>query len=225
MNYSRILNILLAAALVLLSIALVRSQKEPSCEEEETSTMVEATTTATPMVNSLNPTLQTIMARTSVRSYTDEAVSKEDQEMLLRAAMAAPTAGNKQPWQFVVVTDRSTLQTIADQEQYMKMAAQAPLAIVTCGDLSLAFEGEAQPFWVQDVSAATENILLASQSLGLGAVWTGVYPMQDRVERIQKLLGLPSTIIPLAVVVIGHPDSPSRPKDKWRPERVHYNTY
>lgn len=166
-----------------------------------------------------------ILERVSVREYTDEPVSEEQRKRLLRAAMAAPSACNRQPWQFVVIDDPKILGEIADNEQYMKMARHAPLAILVCGDTSLALKGDEEPFWVQDCSAATENILLEARELGLGAVWTGVHPMQDREDFFRKLLGMPDTIVPLSFVVIGHPARDRHPIDKWKPDRIHQNKW
>lgn len=136
--------------------------------------------------------------------------------------MAAPTAVNRQPWQFVVIDTRESLDSLAEVLPYAKMLNHASLAIVPCGDLSKAFEDEPM-YWVQDLSAATENLLLAAHSLGLGAVWTGVYPTTERVGAVSQRLGLPSNIVPLAVVPIGYPEGEQHPKDKWNPEVIHYN--
>ncbi|MCC8070429.1 MAG: nitroreductase family protein [Bacteroidales bacterium] len=164
-----------------------------------------------------------ILERVSVREYTDEAITPEQCERLLRAAMAAPSACNRQPWQFVVVNDHEILGRIADAEQYMKMARHAPMAILVCGDLELALPGRESEFWVQDCSAATENILLEARNLGLGAVWTGIAPMQEREDFFRRLLNLPANITPLCLVVVGHPARDRKPLDKWKPERIHYN--
>ena len=118
--------------------------------------------------------INNIMTRTSIRQYTDEPVSKADIETMLRAGMAAPTAVNRQPWHFVVVADRKQLNALAAANRGTGMAAKAPLAIVVCGDMQKTLPGTGQGFWVQDCSAATENILLAANALGLGAVWTGL---------------------------------------------------
>lgn len=136
--------------------------------------------------------------------------------------MAAPTAVNRQPWQFVVIDTRESLDSLAEVLPYAKMLNHASLAIVPCGDLSKAFENEPM-YWVQDLSAATENLLLAAHSLGLGAVWTGVYPTAERVAAVSRRLGLPSNIVPLAVVPVGYPEGEQHPKDKWNPDVIHYN--
>lgn len=171
----------------------------------------------------VNPVLNSIMTRTSIRQYTNEPVSKADVETLLRAGMAAPTAVNKQPWHFVAVTDKAKLKELAGNRG--GMLEQCALAIVVCGNMEKALTGKGQAYWVQDCSAATENILLAAHALGLGAVWTGVYPMDDRVAAISKAVKLPKTIVPLCVIVIGHPAEDPTPKDKWNPENVSYDEF
>lgn len=163
--------------------------------------------------------LDAIMTRTSVRKYKDQPVKPCCVEKMLRAAMAAPSAVNKQPWHFVVVTDRELI------SQLSRQAGQSPLLIVVCGDLTKAMQGKGQEYWIQDCSAATENLLLAAHAMGLGAVWTGQWPMDNRYKETQRLLSLPETIVPLSTVVIGYPDEQPEPKDKWKPENVSYNKY
>ena len=169
--------------------------------------------------------LNNIASRVSVRSYLDKPVEDAKIEQLLRAGMAAPSAMNKQPWHFVVVTDKQQLAALAKANPYAGMAAKAPLAIVVCGDMSKALPGSAREFWVQDCSAATENILLAANAMGLGAVWTGTYPSEERVKAVSKVLQLPKKLIPLNTIVIGYPDGTNTPKDKWKPANVSYNFY
>ena len=169
--------------------------------------------------------IKNIMTRTSVREYTNEAVSKADIETMLRAGMAAPTAVNKQPWHFVVVTDREQLNALAAANRGTGMAAKAPLAIVVCGDMQKTLSGIGQGFWIQDCSAATENILLAANALGLGAVWTGLYPNEERAKAVRDVVKAPEHIVPLCVIVIGHPADTPTPKDKWKPENVSYNKF
>lgn len=165
--------------------------------------------------------IENIMTRTSVRVYTDEAISDPQLETMLKAAMAAPTAVNKQPWAFVVVKSKDTLKALSDSIPSMAMAKKAPVAIIVCGDMTKALDGEGHDYWVQDVSAATENLLLAANAQGLGAVWCGVYPVSSRVAFISDLLGLPDHIVPLAVVPVGHPAATPAPKDKWDPAKIH----
>lgn len=176
--------------------------------------------------NNGNLAIENILTRTSVRQFDPaRSISADTVETLLRAAMAAPTAVNKQPWQFIVLDKRESIDSLSQYLPYAKMLEHAPLAIVTCGDLTQAIEGEGEPYWIQDVSAATENLLLAAHALGLGAVWTGVYPIADRVEGVRKALSMPDSIVPLAVVPIGYPAIDQAPKDKWKPEKVHYNKF
>lgn len=166
-----------------------------------------------------------IMTRSSVRSYQDKPVEKDKIEKLLRAGMAAPSAMNKQPWHFVVVTDKKELTDIAEATPNASMAKDAPLAIIVCCDLTKAADGDAQQFWIQDCSAVSENILLAAHGMGLGAVWTGTYPSEERCEAIRKIVGLPKTMVPLNTIVIGYPDGEAQPKDKWNTENISYNHY
>ena len=169
--------------------------------------------------------IENIMTRTSIRSFTDRAVSDDTIEMLLRAGMAAPTAVNKQPWHFVVVTDRAVMDSLGGNGRQSQMWKESPLAIAVCGDMDKALDGLAQAFWVQDCSAATENILLAAHALGLGAVWTGCYPMVERMTNVSQVLNLPDNLVPLCVIVMGYPNEQPEPKDKWKPENVTYNMF
>ena len=172
-----------------------------------------------------NGMLETIMTRTSIRQYTDQPVEKEKIEAMLRAGMAAPTSVNAQPWHFVVVSDKAKLGELAAANPHAGMLKSAPLAIVVCGDMTKAMEGKGRQFWIQDCSAATENILLAAHAQGLGAVWTALYPMEERMQPVSEALKLPDTLIPLCTVVIGYPAEQPEPKDKWKPENISYNEY
>jgi nitroreductase len=158
--------------------------------------------------------------RKSVRHFTGQPVSKDQIEILLRAGMAAPTAVNRQPWAFYVVSQRETLDTLAEQLPYAKMLSQVETAIVVCGDMGKAGNLKEQGYWVQDCSAATENILLAAESLGLGAVWTAAYPYDDRTAVVTKALDLPENHVPLNVIPIGYSTGEDQPKNKWKPENV-----
>lgn len=173
-------------------------------------------------VGTAQAVIDNIMTRTSVRQYTSQPVDSATIETLLRAGMAAPSAVNKQPWHLYVVTDTAKLNALSQASPNARMAAHAPLAIVVCGDTDLFLEGEAREFWVQDCSAVTENILLAAHALGLGAVWTGTYPSEERCKAVSEVLSLPSNLIPLNTIVIGYPDGEFTPKDKWKPEKVTY---
>lgn len=176
-------------------------------------------------VDSAEIVLQSIATRTSIRDFQETPVEEAKVEKILRAGMAAPSAINKQPWSFTVVNDKALLQQIADSAQNAKMAAKAPMAIVVCGDMEKAIEGDARDFWIQDCSAATENILLAAHALGLGAVWTGFYPNLERAKMLAGILNIPSTQIVLCVIPMGYPAESPAPKDKWNTENVHYNVW
>lgn len=166
--------------------------------------------------------MNSILKRRSIRKYKDIKVSDEVVEDLLRAAMAAPSAGNEQPWEFVVLRDKEVMKKITEIHPYSKMLLNSDLAIVVCGDEEKeVFKG----YWVQDCSAATENILLAAQDMGLGAVWLGVYPIADRVEKIKEILGLPGNVIPLSIVPVGYPDEEKTPADRFDEARIHLNRW
>jgi len=158
--------------------------------------------------------------RSSVRSFTREPVSAEEWDRMLRAAMAAPSAVNRQPWEFVIIEDRTMLDALADSLPYAKMARQAPGAVLVCTDPSRAYQEKVE-YAVLDASAACENLLLAADAMGLGAVWTAVYPQPDRQATVRKLVGIPERVIPLALVPVGHSDGEPMPKDKFRPEFIH----
>lgn len=163
--------------------------------------------------------IEAIMTRSSVRSYTSQPVEAEKVETMLRAAMAAPTGMNKQPWKFYVVESREKLDEIASRIPGMKMAAQAQLAVAVCGDLEKAGDSKN---WINDTSAAAENLLISANALGLGAVWTGGYPNTERVEILQEVLGMPESIVPTCFIPIGYPDSEPQIKDKWNPDAIVY---
>ncbi len=172
-----------------------------------------------------NPAIDNIMTRASVRAYSDRPLAKETLDTLLQAAMAAPTAVNLQPWRIVVVTEGALRDSIAEEIQSMTMARDAQVSIVLCGDLNATLPGEGQAYWMQDVSAASENLLLAANAVGLGAVWCGIYPISERVAFFKNLLHLPDNIVPLSCINVGYPAAPVSPKDKWDPEKIHYNKY
>lgn len=169
--------------------------------------------------------MENILNRKSVRKYTKEEVKKEQLEMLVRAGMAAPSARNSQPWLFFVIDDRTILDNLAKQLPNAKMLLSAKAAIVVCGNLQKALEGDGREFWVQDCSAATQNILLAAESMGLGAVWTGAYPRKETVNIIKVELGLPEHIVPLNVIPIGWQTGEEKPKQKYTEENIRWNKW
>ncbi|MDE6452950.1 MAG: nitroreductase family protein [Muribaculaceae bacterium] len=170
-----------------------------------------------------NDAITNILTRASNRRFNPEIPVTDSQiETLLRAAMAAPTAVNKRPWHFVVVRDRALLDGFGTSLPYCHMAKYAPAAIVVCGDSRRFLEGENSTIWVQDLSAASENILLAAHAMGLGAVWTSVYPYAERVEAVRKLVDMSPLFVPFNVIPVGHSASPRPPMDKWDPSCVTY---
>ena len=163
--------------------------------------------------------------RRSVRSFRDGEVSDGDIERLLRAAMLAPSASNQQPWKFIVVRDRARLDGIPSFHPFCKMVTQASVAIIVCGDPT----GKKWPdLWPQDCSAAVQNLLLAARDGGLGAVWTGVYPFEDRMAGCRKLFNIPAAVFPFAIVPVGYPKDPDaafKKMDRFKPELVYWESY
>ena len=165
-------------------------------------------------------TLEAIRTRRSIREYQDKPIPEELVTQLLAAAMAAPSARNQQPWEFVTITDQQILGKIPAINPYAQMAVVAPLAILVCGNLKI----ETSPgYWVVDCSAATQNLLLCAHALGLGAVWTGTYPNEDRMDGYTELLDLPEYVIPHSMVFIGYPIEQPPTQDRFKPERIHSN--
>ncbi|MCM1067467.1 MAG: nitroreductase family protein [Muribaculaceae bacterium] len=170
-----------------------------------------------------NPAYTNILTRVSVRRYTDRALTDGQVAAILHAAMSAPTAVNKQPWEFIVVDKPDLLSQLADALPYAKMAAHAPVAIVVCANKERFLPGLDSTLWEQDCSAATENILLAAHAIGLGGVWTCLYPHPDRMEATARILNIADTLIPFNLIPIGHPEADHTPMDKWHPDRIHFN--
>ncbi len=171
--------------------------------------------------------MDAILSRRSIRKYTDQAVPEEMIKTLLAAAMSAPSVGNRQPWRFVVIDDRKTLVEITTFHPYSAMLKEAPAAILVCFDEQLVELEVArkEPWWVQDCSAATENLLIAAQATGLGAVWLGVHPIEERVSGFRKLLGIPEHITPFSMISIGYPAEQKPPADRYDSSRIHHNRW
>lgn len=167
--------------------------------------------------------IEVILSRRSTRKYKKKAVPKKLIDELLNAAMHAPSACNEQPWHFVIINNREVLNEVPKYHPHSYMIREAPVAIVVCVDLNLTKEDKV--WWVQDCSAATENILIAAQAKGLGAVWLGVYPKDDRVKGIQGLLALPQNVIPLCIIPIGYPDEKKPYESRYQSSRIHYNCW
>jgi nitroreductase len=164
--------------------------------------------------------LEAIKSRRSVRVFRNDPVSRDTLRELVAAGMQAPSAGNQQPWQFVVVDDRRVIMRVPEFHPYAQMSETAPAAILVCGDMTLE---QRKGYWVQDCAAATQNILLAAHAMGLGAVWTGVYPREERVAGAKKLFGLPDHVIPLSLIFVGYPAEFPPVENRFREDRVHWN--
>ncbi|MBI5848297.1 MAG: nitroreductase family protein [Nitrospirae bacterium] len=167
--------------------------------------------------------MEILYSRRSIRKYTTEAVSGQALHDILEAAMSAPSAGNQQPWHFIVINDRKLLDQIPSLHPHSLMCRESSMAILVCGDPSLE---KHVGYWVQDCAAATENLLLAIHAVGLGGVWVGVYPREDRVTGFRKLFGIPEQVIPFALIPIGHPAEEKPPRsDRYNQSRIHNNTW
>jgi nitroreductase len=159
-----------------------------------------------------------IKTRRSVRAYTKDPVDEAALHEILACGMQAPSACNEQPWQFVVVRDKALLAKVGEINPYAGFARDAAFAVLVCGDLRLDKCGG---YWVQDCSNAAMNMLLAAHSLGLGAVWTGIYPLEERINGYRKLFGVPAEVTPMALLVMGHPAEHPAPEDRFKADRVH----
>ncbi len=204
--------LLLGVALVVVSARLASVGSGSSETDEDTAA---------------NAMIECIMTRASVRSYTDRQVDDSTVNKILHAGMAAPTAANQQPWQFVVVTEQALKDSITSAFEYTKMVEHCSFAVVVCGDMDNLFKGDIPDggFWVEDCSAAAENMLLAAHALGVGGVWCGIYPLKEREAKLRDILNLPSSLTPLNVMAFGYPSQPVAPKNKWDPAKVHYNAF
>ncbi len=161
------------------------------------------------------------MTRHSVRSFQDKEVEQDKVTTLLKAAMAAPTCRDMQPWHFVVVQGNDAIENYASAIPHHAAQIRAtPLIIVVCGDTTRMMDGEARDFWIEDCSASAENILLAAHALDLGAVWTSVYPGKRKINTLRKTLSLPSNLIPFAAICIGYPAEAPNIKDKWDEQKI-----
>jgi nitroreductase len=169
-------------------------------------------------------TLKIIHQRKSVRNFSGEAVTKDSLLTLVKAGMAAPSAVNCQPWEFVVVTERKILDQLADGLPYAKMLYKAGAAIIVCGDPSKA-HGNMTEYAVIDSTLASENILLAAEAIGLGAIWTAAYPYEERINVVREAVHVPESVIPLNVIPIGHPTGEDKPKEKYDSAKIHWNLW
>lgn len=166
--------------------------------------------------------MDAILSRRSIRKYTTIPVPDQLIKDLLVAAMSAPSAGNEQPWHFVVITDRHILDEIPTCHPYSQMIREASVAILVCCDLRL---DKHDGLWVQDCAAATENLLIAVQAQGLGAVWLGVYPRKQRITGLRKLLGIPEHVVPFSLISLGYPAEQKPRANRYDNSRIHDNSW
>jgi len=167
-----------------------------------------------------NSAIENMLNRKSVRKYSDKEVEQEKIDLILKSAMSAPSAMNKQPWEILVVTDKKKLEQISKDIPNASYSKSSQLVIIVCGDKKIN-----EKFWIQDCCAVTENILLSVESLELGAVWCAVYPFEDKVEKIQKLFNMPENVIPLNVIPIGYPANKENSKQKYDSNKIHINNW
>jgi nitroreductase len=165
-----------------------------------------------------NESMDAIYNRRSIRHYTKEDVSDLQVTDLLKAAMSAPSARNQKPWHFIVVRDKKTLQQLSQTHRYSDMVKDAQVAIIVCGDIR---QQSFKDYWALDCTAATENILITVEDIHLGAVWVAVYPREERIDHVRTVLSLPSNIIPLCIIPIGHPAEKPEPVDRFDESRIH----
>lgn len=162
--------------------------------------------------------MEAILKRRSIRQFTKQPLAKDDLTTLLRAAMMAPTARNCQEWEFVLVRDKNTFKKIMHVHPYAKMLEQADCALIVCGNTQ---REHAPGYWMADCGAATQNILLAATSLGIGSVWLGVYPNEERMHGLAQILGLPEYVKPLNIIALGYPNEQKEDVDRFDPDKIH----
>ena len=166
--------------------------------------------------------IKNMLTRRSIRKYTSRIISDDIVKELLEAGMHAPTARNYQPWHFVVVNDRSMIDALSVAHPYAKMLKEATLAILVCGDRTIQ---EEDGYLIQDCSAATQNIMLAAHAHGLGSVWLGMYPREDRMQKVSELLDIPDHILPVALISIGYPNEVKKAPVRYKEDRIHLNKF
>ena len=166
--------------------------------------------------------MDVILTRRSIRKYTDKPLPDGLIKELLEAAVSAPSAGNQQPWHFVILDDKTLFDQILTFHPHAKMLKETQKAILVCGDLSLEkFKG----YWLLDCAAATQNILLAAHAKGVGSCWLGIYPREDRMTQMKKLLGMPDHAIPFSLIPLGYPAEEKTKEDRYNSSRIHYNKW
>ncbi len=166
--------------------------------------------------------LEAILTRRSIRRFTSEPVPDDMIRVFLESAMMAPSAGNQQPWHFIVIREKEKLLAIAGYHPYAQMLREAPLAIVVCGDKRLE---KHKDYWIQDCSAAAQNLLLAVHATWLGAVWLGVHPREERIQPTRKLFLLPDDVMPLAIIAVGYPAEKKSHPEQYYEKKIHFERW
>lgn len=167
-------------------------------------------------------TLDVIYTRRSIRKFQNKKIEKDVLEVILKAGMYAPSAYNEQPWQFIVIDDRKLLNEIPNFHPHSNMCKTAPLAILVCADLT---KEKTEDMWAFDCAAATQNIMLAARDKNIGSVWVGVYFRKDYIKAFTKFLNLPKHIVPISLVPMGYPDEEVSTVDRFKKDRIHYNSF
>ena len=167
-------------------------------------------------------TLEAIQTRRSIRRYTEKKIDQKDLNDILRAAMMAPSAHNQQPWQFIIIDDSEILKQVPSLNSHASMCTHSPVSILICADTAKL---PAPDFWPQDCAAATQNLMLAAHAQGIGSVWTGIYPKEQRIIGYRKLLNLPDTIAPFALIVLGYPAEQPKKEDRFDAKKIHHNDW
>lgn len=212
MKKTYLLSLLLAVALVVVSYQLyAQKHQDVKVEKPEIKSTEQAV-------------LENIHKRKSVRFFTEQELTKDQLVTILKAGMAAPTGHDKRPWQFVTITDKSVMKELRKGLVWAKGLDTSPAAIVVCGDMHKVDKRNPQ-FWITDTSAATQNMLLAIEAMGLGGVWCTIYPGEDRMDYARKVLNLPDYIMPLAVVPVGYSQGREKPKEKYDPKNIHWQKW
>lgn len=172
-------------------------------------------------VDTADVVLKSMLSRSSIRKFQQRPVEKDKIEKLLRAGMSAPTNNDRRPWHFVVLSEKKDIERYASTNSHHADKIKAtPLFIIVCGDSAKMDEGLAREFWIQDCSAASENILLAAHAMGLGAVWTSGWPIARKANGIRRALKLSEEYVPLSIICIGYPAEPANVKDKWNEDDI-----
>jgi nitroreductase len=168
-------------------------------------------------------TLEAIYKRRSIRDFKSITLKNEEIEILLKAAFSAPTAVNAQPWEFIVVTENEILDRMKEKLVFARY--NAPTAIVVCGNMKLALKGKDKDLWIEDCSAAIENILIAATDIGIGSLWVGIYPIESRMNTVKNILNIPEYVVPLAMVYLGYPNYETEGRTRYNEKRIYWQTY